>query len=275
MLGSRLNIFNYRSFVLVMVIAIFFGNLVLILDSRDDDSSILQTSQGQIENLTSSTSLNNTTNGTISRSIQVTGFGEVSLEPNIATFSINVVTQRDNASLAREDSARKLNQLFASLKSFGIEQKDIMTTNYSLYPEYVYEKNKIRRIEAFNVSNNLNVKVRQLERLGSVIDGVIKLDSGDIRINNISFNVDNSTIYEDQARESAIKDAIAKASKIAKNANVQLGPPMLIVDVEPFSNVNPIGVQRAMMAEMDSTPTTIATGQIIIEANVQVTFEIK
>ncbi|MBR73881.1 MAG: hypothetical protein CL872_02950 [Dehalococcoidaceae bacterium] len=275
MLGSRLNIFNYRSFVLVMVIAIFFGNLVLILDSRDDDSSILQTSQGQIENLTSSTSLNNTTNGTISRSIQVTGFGEVSLEPNIATFSINVVTQRDNASLAREDSARKLNQLFASLKSFGIEQKDIMTTNYSLYPEYVYEKNKIRRIEAFNVSNNLNVKVRQLERLGSVIDGVIKLDSGDIRINNISFNVDNSTIYEDQARESAIKDAIAKASKIAKNANVQLGLPMLIVDVEPFSNVNPIGVQRAMMAEMDSTPTTIATGQIIIEANVQVTFEIK
>ena len=139
----------------------------------------------------------------------------------------------------------------------------------------MYEKNKIRRIEAFNVSNNLNVKVRQLGRLGSVIDGVIKLDSGDIRINNISFNVDNSTIYEDQARESAIKDAIAKASKIAKNANVQLGPPMLIVDVEPFSNVNPIGVQRAMMAEMDSTPTTIATGQIIIEANVQVTFEIK
>ena len=275
MLGSRLNIFNYRSFVLVMVIAIFFGNLVLILDSRDDDSSMLQTSKGQIENLTSSTSLNNTTNGTISRSIQVTGFGEVSLEPNIATFSINVVTQRDNASLAREDSARKLNQLFASLKSFGIEQKDIMTTTYSLYPEYVYEKNKIRRIEAFNVSNNLNVKVRQLGRLGSVIDGVIKLDSGDIRINNISFNVDNSTIYEDQARESAIKDAIAKASKIAKNANVQLGPPMLIVDVEPFSNVNPIGVQRAMMAEMDSTPTTIATGQIIIEANVQVTFEIK
>ena len=275
MLGSRLNIFNYRSFVLVMVIAIFFGNLVLILDSRDDDSSMLQTSKGQIENLTSSKSLNNTTNGTISRSIQVTGFGEVSLEPNIATFSINVVTQRDNASLAREDSARKLNQLFASLKSFGIEQKDIMTTNYSLYPEYVYEKNKIRRIEAFNVSNNLNVKVRQLGRLGSVIDGVIKLDSGDIRINNISFNVDNSTIYEDQARESAIKDAIAKASKIAKNANVQLGPPMLIVDVEPFSNVNPIGVQRAMMAEMDSTPTTIATGQIIIEANVQVTFEIK
>ncbi len=275
MLGSRLNIFNYRSFVLVMVIAIFFGNLVLILDSRNDDSSMLQTSNGQIENLTSSMSLNNTTNGTISRSIQVTGFGEVSLEPNIATFSINVVTQRDNASLAREDSARKLNQLFASLKSFGIEQKDIMTTNYSLYPEYVYEKNKIRRIEAFNVSNNLNVKVRQLGRLGSVIDGVIKLDSGDIRINNISFNVDNSIIYEDQARESAIKDAIAKASKIAKNANVQLGQPMLIVDVEPFSNVSPIGVQRAMMAEMDSTPTTIATGQIIIEANVQVTFEIK
>ena len=178
MLGSKLNIFNYRSFVLVMVIAIFFGNLVLILDSRDDQSS------------QSTEAVKSVINEDIIRSIQVTGSGNVSTEPDIATFSINILIQRDSASLAREDSARKLNQLFASLKSFGIDQKDIATTNYSLYPEYVYEKNKIRRIEAFNVSNNLNVKVRQLDKLGSVIDGVIKLDSGDIRINNVFFDVD-------------------------------------------------------------------------------------
>ena len=185
MLGSKLNIFNYRSFVLVMVIAIFFGNLVLILDSRDDQSS------------QSTEAVKSVINEDIIRSIQVTGSGNVSTEPDIATFSINILIQRDSASLAREDSARKLNQLFASLKSFGIDQKDIATTNYSLYPEYVYEKNKIRRIEAFNVSNNLNVKVRQLDKLGSVIDGVIKLDSGDIRINNVFFDIDDSSIYED------------------------------------------------------------------------------
>ena len=263
MLGSKLNIFNYRSFVLVMVIAIFFGNLVLILDSRDDQSS------------QSTEAVNSAINEDIIRSIQVTGSGNVSTEPDIATFSINILIQRDSASLAREDSARKLNQLFASLKSFGIDQKDIATTNYSLYPEYVYEKNKIRRIEAFNVSNNLNVKVRQLDKLGSVIDGVIKLDSGDIRINNVFFDVDDSSIYEDQARESAIKNAIAKASKIAKNANVELGSPSIIIDVEPFSNGSPIGIQRSMMADMESTPTTIATGQIVIESKVQVTFAIK
>ena len=210
MLGSKLNIFNYRSFVLVMVIAIFFGNLVLILDSRDDQSS------------QSTEAVKSVINEDIIRSIQVTGSGNVSTEPDIATFSINILIQRDSASLAREDSARKLNQLFASLKSFGIDQKDIATTNYSLYPEYVYEKNKIRRIEAFNVSNNLNVKVRQLDKLGSVIDGVIKLDSGDIRINNVFFDVDDSSIYEDQARESAIKNAIAKASsQTAKDADAK------------------------------------------------------
>ena len=275
MLGSKLNIFNYRSFVLVMVIAIFFGNLVLILDNRDEQSSILQKTNKQIENSTPVSTVNNLTDEKVKRSIQVTGLGSVSLEPDIATFSINVVTQRDSASLAREDSARKLNQLFTSLQKFNIEQKDIMTTNYSLYPEYVYEKNKIRRIEAFNVSNNLNVKVRQLERLGAVIDGVIKLDTGDIRINNINFDVDDSSVYEDQARESAIKNAIAKASKIAKNANVQVGYPLIIIDVEPFSNGSPIGVQRSMMADMEFTPTTIATGQIVIESKVQVTFEIK
>jgi len=258
-----------------MVIAIFFGNLVLILDNRDEQSSILQKTNKQIENSTPVSTVNNLTDEKVKRSIQVTGLGSVSLEPDIATFSINVVTQRDSASLAREDSARKLNQLFTSLQKFNIEQKDIMTTNYSLYPEYVYEKNKIRRIEAFNVSNNLNVKVRQLERLGAVIDGVIKLDTGDIRINNINFDVDDSSVYEDQARESAIKNAIAKASKIAKNANVQVGYPLIIIDVEPFSNGSPIGVQRSMMADMEFTPTTIATGQIVIESKVQVTFEIK
>ena len=263
MLGSKLNIINYRSFVLVMVIAIFFGNLVLILDSRDDQSS------------QSTEAVKSVINEDIIRSIQVTGSGNVSTEPDIATFSINILIQRDSASLAREDSARKLNQLFASLKSFGIDQKDIATTNYSLYPEYVYEKNKIRRIEAFNVSNNLNVKVRQLDQLGSVIDGVIKLDSGDIRINNVFFDIDDSSIYEDQARESAIKNAIAKASKIAKNANVELGSPSIIIDVVPFSNGSPIGIQRSMMTDTESTPTTIATGQIVIESKVQVTFAIK
>ena len=275
MLGSKLNIINYRSFVLVMVIAIFFGNLVLILDSRDEQSSRLQKTNKQIDNSAAISTVNSSVDEKIKRSIQVVGLGSVSLEPNIASLSINVVIQRDTASLAREDSARKLNQIFTSLKEFNIAQKDIMTTNYSLYPEYVYEKNKIRRIEAFNVSNNLNVKVRQLKQLGSVIDGVIKLDAGDIRINNISFDVDDSSVYEDQARESAIKNAIAKASKIAKNANVQLGLPLIIIDVEPFSNGAPIGVQRSMMADMEFTPTTIAAGQIVIESKVQVTFEIK
>tara|TARA_Y100001970_G_scaffold294173_1_gene447946 strand:- start:4280 stop:5107 length:828 start_codon:yes stop_codon:yes gene_type:complete len=275
MLGSKLNIFNYRSFVLVMVIAIFFGNLVLILDNRDEESSIFQNTNKQIENSTPASTFNHVTDEKVKRSIQVTGLGSVSLEPNVAVLSINVVTQRSSASLAREDSARKLNQIFTSLQEFNIAQKDIMTTNYSLYPEYVYEKNKIRRIEAFNVSNSLNVKVRQLKQLGSVIDGVIKLDASDVRINNISFDVDDSSVHEDQARESAIKNAIAKASKIAKNSNVQLGSPLIIIDVEPFSNGSPIGVQRSMMADMEFTPTTIAAGQIVIESKVQVTFEIK
>lgn len=270
-----MNILNYRSFVLVMVIAIFFGNLVLILDSRNGQDSIMQDADNQMKNSSSRTASNNTIIEATKRSIQVTGLGSVSLEPDIATFSINVLTQRESASIAREDSARKLNQIFASLKRFDIDQKDIRTTNYSLYPEYVYEKNKMRRIEAFNVSNNLNVKVRQLEQVGSIIDGIIKLDSGDIRINNIAFDIDDSGSYEDQARESAIKNAIAKASKIAKSANVQLGTPSIIIDIEPFSNGNPIGVQRSMMAEMESTPTTIATGQIVIESKVQVTFAIK
>ena len=95
MLGSYLNILNYRSFVLVMVIAIFFGIVVLIVNSRDESKQKIGS-----ESTTSSI-----------QTLKVVGSGTVSVTPDIANLRINVVSQQVNAIQAREQAAQSMQLL--------------------------------------------------------------------------------------------------------------------------------------------------------------------
>ncbi len=251
-----MNILNYRSFVLVMVIAIFFGIVVLIVNSRDE-------SKQQIESDSIISSM---------QTLKVVGYGTVSVTPDIANLRINVVSQQINAIQAREQAAQSMQALMQVFKKFNIADKDLRTSGYSLYPEYLYEKNKIKRIEAFNVSNNLDVIIRNLDELGAVIDAAITVDSKDIRIDNISFSIDNDKSFKEQARKNAVKDAYSVAEQIIDVTNQNLGNPLEITDLAYTPYNGPIGISRAMMSEKGFTSTPISPGQIVIESKVEIIF---
>ncbi|PZC41040.1 MAG: hypothetical protein DK305_000030 [Chloroflexi bacterium] len=244
-----------------MVIAIFFGNISLIIDNRNQNDST--SNQQKIQSPTDT------------RTIKVNGSGIVNVVPDIASININVFSQKKTASSARESAAQSMQSLMGVFKKFGIEDNDLQTKNYSLYPEYVYEKNEIRRIEAFNVSNNLYIIIRDLDDLGAVLDASIELESDNIRIDNIAFNIDNDKLYKINARKKAIDDALMKAKEIANGINQEIGLPISIIELVDMPYSSPIGISRVMMAEKSSTPTSISPGQIVIEVRVDVTYQLK
>jgi uncharacterized protein YggE len=161
--------------------------------------------------------------------ISVTGEGEVMAVPDIGQFSFAVEAEGENANEAQEASGTKINKITAYLKEIGIEDKDIKTQNYNLYPNWRYEERICpvgsfcqgeRVQDGFTVSQSIVVKVRDTEKAGEVISGVG--DLGATNISNLAFTTDDTEILKAEARTLAIEDAKEKAKILAADLGVEL-----------------------------------------------------
>jgi len=215
--------------------------------------------------------------------ITLTGKGEVSAVPDVATISFNVETKAKTVKEAQDSATKKVNEALAFLDKTGIEKKDIKTENYSTYPEYQYNEircitypcpTKSPTIIGYQVSQSVTVKVRDTEKTGDVLQGL-----GNINVTNISgpnFSIDDPDALQAQARGEAIDDAKAKAQALSKDLGVKLGR---VVDFqESNAGFPPIYYAKAEMA-MDSggsanTPQ-IPSGENKITSNVTITYEIR
>ena len=162
--------------------------------------------------------------------ISVEGSGEVLAVPDIATFTFSVEAEGEDATQAQSESAEKINAILAYLKEQGIEEKDIKTANYNLYPKYRYEE----RVCAFNsycppgervedgytASQMVTVKVRETEKAGDLLSGVG--ERGATNISSLSFTIDDMEVLKTEARDKAIADARQKAEALADSLGVKL-----------------------------------------------------
>ena len=125
----------------------------------------------------------------------------------------------------------------------------------------------------FQVTNQLTVKVRDLENVGAVIDRTSDAGGNLTRFQNVRFTIEDSKVLEDQARESAVKDMMAKAEQVASVAGVELG---MLVYVTETGRPAPVSfdTSRVMMAMAESAPTPILSGEMKVSVTVQGTFQI-
>ena len=163
----------------------------------------------------------------IARSISVSGTGQVSLVPNIATVNIGVRTEADNVTDALNENTAQANTISETLQSLGVLEEDIQTSNFNVYPMDRYN-NMTGEIEGsyFLVENTVNITVRDLSTLGEVLSAVV--EAGANTIYGISFDVDDREAAAKEAQELAIQDAYAEAEVIAEAAGVELGELMNI-----------------------------------------------
>lgn len=203
----------------------------------------------------------------------VTGTGILTTDPDSAKVTFAVVTQGKTADQAQLENNKTMNNVRGAINNLGLSKDKIATSNYSVWPEYNYNKERVSKqpeIVGYRVQNELTVTISDLNTVGKLIDEVIK--SGANQVSNIQFFKSDEANAKNEALALAAKDAKAKAESLADALGVKT---VRILNVtESGGYVNPPVYYGAKMAA-ESYDLKIEPGQLKIQANVTITYEIK
>jgi uncharacterized protein YggE len=207
--------------------------------------------------------------------LSVSGTGEVSKKPDIATFNVAVSSTGATASQALQANSRTMQSVFAAMRRLGIAERDVQTSSVNLQPQFQRfnrgspEGNQTPRITGYTANNSIRIKYRDLDRLGRVIDELVK--AGANRVNGPNFGLANADAEMDQARVAAVRDARRKADLYAGAAGMRVKRIVMISD-QHTTSIRPQA--RFAMAEAASSDVPISAGEQQISANVKVLFEL-
>lgn len=213
--------------------------------------------------------------------IIVTGTSSIELKPDMATLRLGVESSASTVSEARDNAAISINKMIDVIKNLGIDDDDIQTTDFNIYPEYEYievnENGRVRGVQeltGFTVSNMLLVTVKTLDDIGGIIDKIIDAGGNDVRFNGIDFGIQDPVPYQSELRKLAVEDGITKATQLAEYSGVKLGAITMIAD---YSSQPTIAKDQAVFAEraMAIPSTSINPGSLSLSMRIDMVFEIK
>lgn len=207
--------------------------------------------------------------------IVVTGEGEAAIAPDMAIVTLSVMREAATARAALDEANAAMAAVIAAMKDMGIEARDLQTAGLQINPNYRYPQDggsEPPRIVSYQVSNTLTVRVRDVAKVGEVIDGAVTL--GVNQGGSIVFTNDDTRPVMDQARTRAVEDAIARARTLAQAAGVQLGPILELTEQSHMPQPMPIGA-KAFRMEAASDAVPVEAGENTYRVQVSVTFELK
>jgi hypothetical protein len=209
--------------------------------------------------------------------ISVTGEGAASLAPDMAVVTMSVLRQEKTARAALDANNRAMTEVLAAMKEAGIETRDLQTSSFSIDPQYFYPQSSNNKpvepqITGYRVSNTLTVRVRDLSKLGTILDKSVTL--GVNQGGQIQFTNDDPSAAVTEARKDAMRDAIAKAKTLTEAAGIDLGRISQIS--EQHRTPSPVPMMRAEMAmKASSDAVPVASGENQYSVTVNVSFELK
>jgi uncharacterized protein len=208
----------------------------------------------------------------VSRTLNVNGIGTSYLTPDIAYIYIGVHNEGATASEVVSANKVQTNAVLDALKKAGVDDKDLRTTNFSIYPSQQYDPNGKVIGTLYMVDNTVYVTVRNLDGLGSLLDDTIA--AGANSINSIQFDVADKTAAVKEARAKAVDDAKTQAQELADAAGISLGDIQNIsfYDNSPVPMASGKGGGGAAMAD---TAVSIQPGQLTISVSVSIAYLIK
>lgn len=208
--------------------------------------------------------------------ISVSGRGSVTVVPDIAVLTLGVEVTQPTVAAARSQAAAAMDAVRASLEANGIVGDDIKTLSFSIQPQYLFRRDEQPEVTGYTVSNRVSVKVRNLDDVSDVLDDATEAGGDAVRINSISFTVDDPEQYQAEARKAAVEDARQRAEELAGLAGVTLGKVRSIseggVAIPLAERAIGGGVVQAASA---GAPTPISPGETEISISVFVVYEIE
>jgi len=219
--------------------------------------------------------------------ISVNGMGEIFAKPDIGQFSFSVLADAATASEAQEASAASINAILAYLTEAGVADTDVKTDYYNLNPKYRYEERACpfntycppgeAIIDGYQVSQNVSVKVRNLESAGDLISGVG--ERGATNISGLNFTIDDESELKAEAREKAIADAKKKAEQLASDLGMSINRIVGFYEQEggyyPMYDMKSYGMDMAMSESAMGSAPSLPAGENTITSNVTLTFELR
>lgn len=203
------------------------------------------------------------------RSVTVLGRGKVSARPDLVQASLGVETFAATVAEATEQNNAKMTAVMAKLKDFGIAEKDIQTANFSIN----FERRRPEDTSGlYRVSNMVQVKIRDLDAVSSVLDAAIQ--AGANQVWGVSFTIEDQEALEAEGRVQAMEDARKRAQALADLAGVQLGAVLFVAEggtTPPVPFGKGAGGGGVGVAEM----TSISPGEVQVSYQVQVTYTIE
>ncbi|MFC1859994.1 SIMPL domain-containing protein [Chloroflexota bacterium] len=205
--------------------------------------------------------------------IWVSGQGTVTVTPDIATLRLGVEAQATTVVAAQLQSVEAMDEIMAALTDNDIDENDIQTQYYNIRQVTKWDRDTEEEVvTGYQVTNIVNVKIREIDKAAAVIDAVVMAGGDLIRIDSIYFSVDDSSTYYEEAREEAMTNAEVKAEQLAELAGATLGKVTYISE----SSYTPSPVYRQDIYEesVAVAGTSISPGEMEITLTVQVAYSI-
>jgi uncharacterized protein YggE len=200
------------------------------------------------------------------RRITVTGQGQVQAAPDMAVLSIGVETEAATPGAALADNAERMTAVMARLQQAGIADQDLQTSQLGVWPVYA-EREQPQKVVGYRAGNQLSVTLRDIDRIGEILDPAVA--DGANNVSGPSFAVAEPEPLYQEARDAAVKDAMARAQRYARAAGVSLGE---IVRIDEAGG-GPV-YARGMRAEAMAASTPVAAGESTFSASVTMVFAI-
>jgi len=183
----------------------------------------------------------------------VSGEGKATGIPDTARLSIGVTKTASTVGAAQEQTNTATNKVIADLKSLGVAEKNIKTTNYSVNPNYDFDRG-VQNITGYTVVQTLEVNITPIDIANKAIDAATT--DGANLVGGIIFTFDEKTKkdLENKARTEAVKMAKEKAQSLSSATGIRLGK---IVDVQESNGFEPRPIMMAQSLEAKSADTQL------------------
>lgn len=201
--------------------------------------------------------------------VSVVGEGLVTARPDIARITVGVERFEPSLAPALEHAAAAMDAVIARLVQLGVSRDDIQTVRFSVSPVYD-TRGDAPSLRGYRVSNALEATLRDIDRVGTVIDDVVA--AGATRVEGVSFETSRLAELKAQAREQAMVNARTKAEQLAQLAGARLGS---VIRIQESDAGGPAPVRTMAAPEAGAASTPIEAGQLQIRTVVSVTWQLE
>lgn len=206
----------------------------------------------------------------------VTETGKVTAVPDIAKVTVGIEAQGSTLKLVQDEVNAKSKKLTDALKKLDIDDNNIKTTNYNVYPEYDYNMRPFK-INGYRVSTSYEIEITDFEVVNDAL--VAATQAGANVVNNISFDINEKTKDKlvQEAREDAVKQAKAKAESLAKASGITLGKIINVSEAENYNYPRPLAYAKEMSLDSVDSPAVanVTPGETEISVTVSLSYEIR